>query len=161
VPQARAHAQQTNTQHSARTRTRSTTPAHAYRPAHECRTVQHTARRQGHLYIWWASEGSRRDECNLRGPATANAQKGSYVTRVDWTPIIARGKLSIYVGAADEAEHDQSLPKKLADAFHLAMEQILAPAVHLAPSILMAIAACSCARSSQGSTRFENKLHKC
>ena len=109
----------------------------------------------------WASEGSRRDECNLRGPATANAQKGSYVTRVDWTPIIARGKLSIYVGAADEAEHDQSLPKKLADAFHLAMEQILAPAVHLAPSILMAIAACSCARSSQGSTRFENKLHKC
>lgn len=68
----------------------------------------------------WQSKGARRIGCNLRGPATNNTQKGSNVTRVDWTPIFARGKVSIYVVEADAARSDESLPKKLADAANLA-----------------------------------------
>eukprot|EP00973_Karenia_brevis_P014675 2001888-Karenia_brevis.AAC.1 len=43
------------------------------------------------------SPGSRRQGINLRGPATANTQKGGDVTRVDWTVVFARGRLAIYV----------------------------------------------------------------
>ena len=68
----------------------------------------------------WMSKGSRRHVLNLRAPATANHQGGWAVTRVDWTPIFARGCLRIYVVDADEAERDAALPIKLSDAANLA-----------------------------------------
>jgi hypothetical protein len=68
----------------------------------------------------YMSPGSKRNWENLRGPATANHQKGSNVTRVDWTPIFARGKVRIYIVDENAARDDVNLPKKLADAFNLA-----------------------------------------
>jgi len=70
--------------------------------------------------VRYMSLGSRRNTVNLRGPTTANHQKGSNVTRVDWTPIFARGKVRIYIVDENTAQEDASLPKKLADAFNLA-----------------------------------------
>ena len=67
----------------------------------------------------WMSKGSRRVGCNPRAPATTATQKGQDVTRVDWTPIFARGKVRIYVVDVEAAQNNESLPKKLADAANL------------------------------------------
>ena len=56
----------------------------------------------------------------MRAPSTTTTQAGSNVTRVDWTPVFARGRVSIYVVDADEAERDSSLPSKLTDAVNVA-----------------------------------------
>jgi hypothetical protein len=69
----------------------------------------------------WMSKKSRRAGHNPRAPATANSQKGSDVTRVDWTPIFARGKVRIYVVDSAAALLDNSLPKQLADSKNLSL----------------------------------------
>ena len=45
----------------------------------------------------WMSKGSARKGPNLRAPKTAKTQSGSQVTKVEWTPVFARGRLRIYV----------------------------------------------------------------
>ena len=68
----------------------------------------------------WMSPGSARKGANLRAPATAKTQGGSNVTRVDWTPIFARGKVRIYVCCPEAAKQDPTLPAKLTDSQNLA-----------------------------------------
>ena len=68
----------------------------------------------------WMSKKSRRQGSNLRAPSTVKTQSNNYkALRVDWTPIFARGKLTIYVVDADAAKADPSLPAKLTDATNL------------------------------------------
>jgi hypothetical protein len=66
------------------------------------------------------SPGAARKGVNLRAPATAKTQGGSNVTRVDWTPIFARGKVRIYVCSPEAATRNPQLPAKLTDAQNLA-----------------------------------------
>ena len=68
----------------------------------------------------WMSPASARDGANLWAPAAAKTQSGSHVTRVDWTPIFARGKLRLYVCDADAARFNPELPDKLCDSRNLA-----------------------------------------
>ena len=69
--------------------------------------------------VRWMSKGSRRDTPNMRAPSTTTTQASSNVTRVDWTPVFARGRVCIYVVDAEEAARDSSLPSKLTDAVNL------------------------------------------
>ena len=63
---------------------------------------------------------SVRKGANLRAPPTAKTQGGAHVTRVDWTPIFARGKLRLYVCDADAARLSPELPDKVCDSRNLA-----------------------------------------
>lgn len=66
----------------------------------------------------WRSKKSLMDACNSRAPATANTQSGNTVLQVHWTPIFARGKISIFV--CDPFTTDDTLPPKLNDSVNLA-----------------------------------------
>ena len=68
----------------------------------------------------WMSPKSARTGINLRAPATAKTQGGSPVTRVDWTPIFARGKVRLYVCDRAAAQSNPDLPSSLADSRSLA-----------------------------------------
>ena len=68
----------------------------------------------------WMSPSSARSGHNLRAPSTTKTQTGGQVTRVDWTPVFARGRLHIYVCDADLAVRDSRYPAKLCDAQNLA-----------------------------------------
>ena len=69
----------------------------------------------------WMSKGAACKGPNLRAPATTKAQgPGYHSTRVDWTPVFARGKLLIYVVNPDEAAANPALPQKLTDSSNLA-----------------------------------------
>ena len=68
----------------------------------------------------WGSKGSARLEVNLRASATLKTQSNvHHSTRVDWTPVFARGKILIYVVDAEAAATDPSLPAKLTDSRNL------------------------------------------
>ena len=56
---------------------------------------------------------------NLRAPATAKTQ-GRDADKVHWTPVFARGKVSIYVCDADAARRDALLPARLNNGADLA-----------------------------------------
>ena len=49
----------------------------------------------------WRSKGAARKSVDMRAPSTTNTQGGHYVTRVDWTPVFARGRVFIYVVDAE------------------------------------------------------------
>ena len=68
----------------------------------------------------WMSPGSARSGHNLRAPSTTKTQAGGQATRVDWTPVFARGKLRIYVCDQDLAARDSRYPSKLCDSHNLA-----------------------------------------
>ena len=68
----------------------------------------------------WMSQGSARKGSNLRAPKTAKTQTNSEVTKVEWTPVFARGKLRIYVCDPALAATDSRFPASLADAGNLA-----------------------------------------
>ena len=68
----------------------------------------------------WMSKGSARKGPNLRAPKTAKAQGGSQVTKVEWTPVFARGRLRIYVCDPERAASDSRLPSSLSDSTNLA-----------------------------------------
>jgi len=71
--------------------------------------------------VRWMSIKSRKDDnLNLRAPSTVGSQNGGDVTRVDWTPVFARGRVVIYVVDAERAKQDLRLPAKLTDAFNMA-----------------------------------------
>ena len=67
----------------------------------------------------WKSPGASRDGSNLRAPATAKTQGGSWVTRVDWTVVFARGKVRIFVCDPEEAKRNANYPAALCDATNL------------------------------------------
>lgn len=75
----------------------------------------------------WQSAGSRRMGVNLRAPSYAKTQGGSQVTRADWTPVFARGRLRIYVCDPAKAAADPRYPAKLSDSTNLAkfVKQVL------------------------------------
>lgn len=62
----------------------------------------------------WMSKKSARKGSNLRAPSTVKSQMSGN-TRVDWTPVFARGKVIIYVLDSEEAAGDSTLPQKLTD----------------------------------------------
>ena len=68
--------------------------------------------------VKWMSKQSARKGANLRAPATAKSQLHGN-TRVDWTPVFARGKVAIYVVDSGEAVGDDTLPQKLTDSRNL------------------------------------------
>ena len=68
----------------------------------------------------WMSEASARKGANLRAPATTKTQMNSQVTKIEWTPVFARGRLRIYVCDPDLAAVDTRHPASLADADNLA-----------------------------------------
>ncbi len=68
----------------------------------------------------WMSEKSARDGVNLRTPSYTNTQGGSDVTRVDWTPVFARGHVVIYVVDVEAAKRNPDLPMKLTDSANVA-----------------------------------------
>ena len=68
--------------------------------------------------VKWRSTRSARKGPNMRAPATAKTQLHGN-TRVDWTPVFARGKVTIYVVDSDEAARDTNLPQKLTDSRNL------------------------------------------
>jgi hypothetical protein len=71
--------------------------------------------------VRWMSERSRKtDNNNLRHPSTVGSQAGGDVTKVDWTPVFARGRVAIYVVDVDKAKLDTRLPTKLTDAENMA-----------------------------------------
>ena len=67
----------------------------------------------------WMSKKASRQGNNLRAPATARTQRDAGVTRVDWTPVFARGKLRIFVVDPRQAAQDPFYPRKLNDATNL------------------------------------------
>jgi len=67
----------------------------------------------------WMSKSSARSGSNLRAPATALRQPGNDTLQVHWTPVLARGKIRIYVCDAESAATDESLPGKLNDTANL------------------------------------------
>ena len=69
--------------------------------------------------VKWQSPGSRRDGVNPRAPATAKSQGGPQVTRADWTPVFARGRLRIFVCDPEKAKVDRKQPAKLSDSVNL------------------------------------------
>ena len=68
----------------------------------------------------WMSKGSARKGPNLRAPKTAKTQTGSQVTKVEWTPVFARGRLRIYVCDPAVAAEDDRHPASLADSQNVA-----------------------------------------
>ena len=68
----------------------------------------------------WMSKGSARKGPNLRAPKTATTQAGSQVTKVEWTPVFARGRIRIYVCDPALAAVDSRYPASLADSSNLA-----------------------------------------
>ena len=68
----------------------------------------------------WMSSKCKRRGNNLRAPATARSQGGADVTRADWTPVFARGKLRIFVCDPSRSQRDPQYPSKLNDAANLA-----------------------------------------
>ena len=68
----------------------------------------------------WMSKGSARKGPNLRAPKTAKTQSGSQVTKVEWTPVFARGRLRIYVCDPELAVADSRYPASPADSNFLA-----------------------------------------
>ena len=68
----------------------------------------------------WMSKGSARKGPNLRAPKTAKTQAGSQVTKVEWTPVLARGRLRIYVCDPELAAADARYPATLAGSENLA-----------------------------------------
>ena len=68
----------------------------------------------------WQSPGSAGVGPNARAPRTANTQGGSWVTRVDWTVVFARGKIRIFVCDEREAARNPNHPSSLCDAANLA-----------------------------------------
>ena len=79
----------------------------------------------------WMSEASARKGANLRAPKTAKTQMNSQVTKIEWMPVFARGRLRIYVCDPDLAAVDSRHPASLADADNLAKF-----ARHVLPKIL-------------------------
>ena len=67
----------------------------------------------------WMSKGSARKGPNLRAPKTTKTQSGSQVTKVEWTPVFARGCLRIYVCDPDLAAADSRFPATLAGSENL------------------------------------------
>ena len=65
----------------------------------------------------WMSPGCRREGSNPRAPATTKTQSGGDVARVDWTPIFAKGRLTIYV--VDPLTTDRNMPPKLLDSANI------------------------------------------
>ena len=65
------------------------------------------------------SPKSKYKGANLRAPKTVKSQ-GRDEDKVHWTPIFARGKVSIYVCDADAARRDRNLPARLNDGPELA-----------------------------------------
>ena len=69
----------------------------------------------------WMSKESRGKGANCRPPSSTKTQSNAYhYTRVDWTPIFARGKVLIYVVDVDAAKANPKLPSKLTDSKNLA-----------------------------------------
>ena len=68
----------------------------------------------------WMSKASARKGTNLRAPKTAKTQAGSQVTKVEWTPVFARGRLRIYVCNPELADADSRFPASLASSQNLA-----------------------------------------
>ena len=69
----------------------------------------------------WRSKGAGRIGPNLPAPKTAKSQgPGYHSSRVDWTPVFARGKILLYVVDADAAGDNPDLPAKLTDSKNLA-----------------------------------------
>ena len=75
----------------------------------------------------WISKGSARKGVNLRASRTAKTQAGSQVTKADWTPVFAKGRLRIYVCDPALAAVDDRYPSKLSDSKNLAkfIKQVL------------------------------------
>ena len=65
------------------------------------------------------SKQSRGKDVNLRAPATAKSQGGNDVLQIYWTPILAKGKVRIYVCDPEAAERDRTLLAKLNDSLEL------------------------------------------
>ena len=80
----------------------------------------------------WMSKGSARKGPNLRAPKTAKTQSGSQVTKVEWTPVFARGRLRIYVCDPELAVADSRYPASLAGSESLAkfIRQVLPKILH-------------------------------
>ena len=70
--------------------------------------------------IKWMSKRSARKGANLRSSDAANTQGGHSTTRVDWTPVFARGRVYIYIVDRDAASQDSSLPAQFNDSANLA-----------------------------------------
>ena len=68
--------------------------------------------------VKWMSELSARKGGNPRAPSTTKTQLHGN-TRVDWTPVFARGKVIIYAVDIEEATVDATLPQKLTDGKRL------------------------------------------
>ena len=68
--------------------------------------------------VKWMSRRAARNGPNLRAPATAKTQSSGN-TRVDWTPVFARGKVTIYAIISNEAARDANLPQELTDTRNL------------------------------------------
>ena len=65
------------------------------------------------------SKQSRGKDVNLRAPATTKSQGGNDVLQIYWTPILAKGKVRIYVCDPEAAERDRTLPAKLNGSLEL------------------------------------------
>ena len=65
------------------------------------------------------SRKSRGKHNNLRAPATAKSQSGGDVLQIYWTPILAKGKVRIYLCDPEAAKRDQTLPAKLNESAEL------------------------------------------
>ena len=65
------------------------------------------------------SPKSKYKGANLRAPKTVKSQ-GRDQDKIHWTPVFARGKVSIYVCDADAARRNRKLPARLNDGAELA-----------------------------------------
>ena len=65
------------------------------------------------------SPKSKYKGANLRAAKTVKSQ-GCDQDKVHWTPVFARGKVSIYICDADAARRDRKLPARLNDGAELA-----------------------------------------
>ena len=65
------------------------------------------------------SPKSKYKGANLRAPKTVKSQ-GRDQDKVHWTPVFARGKVSIYICDADAARRDRKLPARPNDGAELA-----------------------------------------
>ena len=68
----------------------------------------------------YMSKNSARNANNFSTASTAKKQASSTVLKVHWTPVLARGKLRVYVCDAKAAKRDPTLPDKLNNSVGLA-----------------------------------------
>ena len=68
----------------------------------------------------WMSKGSVREGDNLAPSEAARKQAGGNVLKVQWTPVLCRGKIRIFVCNPEAAANDPSLPAKLNDSVGIA-----------------------------------------